>query len=197
MLAIKDTLVSLDLIERYFVCDLETCHGQCCIEGDAGAPLLESEKQKIEENLDKIMPLLTPGGREAILEEGVSYYDKDGDLVTTLIQGCNCAYSTFAEGGICLCALEKGYREGLLPQLKPSSCHLYPVRLSKIGNLTAVNLHRWKICQCAEKNGAKLGIRAYQFLKEPLIRKFGQEWYDELCLAASEWLKNRRNQTQK
>lgn len=188
MILIKDTIVSLDLIEKFFVCDLDTCLGQCCIEGDAGAPLLEEEKIEIEKNKEKILPFLTPGGKMAVVKDGVSYVDQEGDLVTQLIEGCNCAFSIFGEGGKCLCALEKGYREGKLPQLKPSSCHLYPVRLKKIGGLTALNLHKWKICKCAEKNGSRLGVRAYQFLKEPLIRKFGEEWYDELCATAKEWL---------
>lgn len=191
MFVIKDTLVSLDLIERFFVCDLEVCKGQCCIDGDAGAPLLQEEKNIIDIYIDKIKPLLSPAGKKVISEEGSSYYDQEGDLVTTLIEGCNCAFSIFNSEGVCLCALEKGCREGLLPDLKPSSCYLYPVRLSKMGNLTAVNLHRWKICSCAEKKGKKLNIRAYQFLKKPLIKKFGPEWYEELTMVAQEWLKQK------
>lgn len=187
MFVIKDTLVSLDLLERFFVCDLKVCKGQCCIDGDAGAPLLESEKRLLDENLADILPLLSPGGRKAIEEQGTAYLDEDGDLVTTLVEGANCAFTTFDENGVCLCALEKGYREGKLPDLKPSSCFLYPVRLQKVGDMTAVNLHRWKICGCAEKNGRKLGVKAYEFLKEPLVKQFGQDWYDELCLTAKEW----------
>ncbi|MCH5242812.1 MAG: DUF3109 family protein [Muribaculaceae bacterium] len=191
MFVIKDTLISLDLVERFFACDLNVCKGQCCIDGDAGAPLLEEERKEIDKNLDKILPLLTPGGKQAVEVGGSAYYDCDGDLVTSLIEGCNCAFTTFNSDGICLCALEKGYREGKLPDLKPSSCFLYPVRLNKVGNMTAVNLHRWKICKCAEKNGEKLGIRAYQFLKEPLIKKFGKDWYDELERVAQEWIKQK------
>ena len=190
MFVIKDTLVSLDLIERRFVCDLQGCKGQCCIDGDAGAPLLKEEKEEIDKNITKILPLLTPQGQKAIEKEGTAYLDQDGDLVTTLIEGRNCAFSIFSEEGICLCALEKGFREGILPDLKPSSCSLYPIRLQKIGNMTALNYHRWKICSCAEKNGRKLGIRVYEFLKDPLVKKFGKEWFDELHLTAKEWLKN-------
>lgn len=194
MFVIKDTLVSLDLIEKFFVCDLKVCKGICCIEGDAGAPISLKENQLINENIEKVLPLLTPGGRKAIEEYGTSYYDKDGDLVTTLIEGCNCAFTCYNSENICLCALEKGYREGSLPQLKPSSCHLYPVRLTKIGNMTALNLHKWKICHCAEKNGRKLGMRVYQFLKEPLIREFGEEWYGELVKIANEWIRQKESQ---
>lgn len=191
MFVIKDTLVSLDLIERYFVCNLEVCKGQCCIDGDAGAPILPSEQKDIDDNLHLIEEYLTPGGKKAIKEEGTAYIDDDGDLVTTLIEGKNCAYSCFSDDGICLCALEKGYREGALPFLKPSSCSLYPVRLTKVGNMTALNLHRWKICNCAEKKGVETGIRAYQFLKFPLIKKFGEDWYKELETVAEEWLKKK------
>lgn len=189
MLLIKDTLVSLDLIERFFVCDLDVCLGQCCIDGDAGAPLLPEEKMAIDENIDKILPLVNPAARKIIEEEGSSYVDEEGDLVTQIVGGRDCVFTTYAEGGKCLCALEKGYREGILPHLKPSSCHLYPVRLKPCGDLTAVNLHRWKICKSAEILGRKKGIRAYKFLKEPLIRKFGEDWYEELCTTAEEWLK--------
>ncbi|MDE5712242.1 MAG: DUF3109 family protein, partial [Muribaculaceae bacterium] len=122
-------------------------------------------------------------------EEGSSYIDEEGDLVTQIVEGRDCVFTTYAEGGKCLCALEKAYREGKLPQLKPSSCHLYPVRLKKLGDLTGVNLHRWKICKCAEINGRLKKVRAYEFLKEPLIRKFGGAWYEELCQTADEWLK--------
>lgn len=191
MFIIQDTLVSIDLIERYFVCDLGVCKGQCCIDGDAGAPLLPDEKILIDKYLDKIKPLLSPQGRNVIESEGSSYFDPDGDLVTTLIEGKNCAFSIYDDHGVCLCALEKGYREGIIPMLKPSSCYLYPVRLKQVGNLTGVNIHRWKICGCAEKNGRKLKIRAYKFLKEPLIRKFGAEWYEELDRVATEWLRQK------
>lgn len=189
MLVIKNTLVSLDLIERFFVCDLDSCLGQCCIDGDAGAPLLPEEERDIELHMDNILPLLNPAAQRIIKEEGASYIDPDGDLVTQIVEGRDCVYTTYDKGGKCLCALEKAYREDKLPQLKPSSCHLYPVRLKKIGDMTAVNLHRWKICKCAEILGRSKKIRAFEFLKEPLIRKFGDEWYEELTLTANEWLK--------
>ena len=189
MLLIKDTLVSLDLLDSFFVCDLDSCLGKCWIDGDAGAPLLEEERQAIEAHLDEILPLLNPGARRIIEESGSSYIDEEGDLVTQIVEGKDCVFTTYAEGGKCLCALEKAYREGKLPQLKPSSCHLYPVRLKKYGDMTAVNLHRWKICKCAEILGRTKKIRAYEFLKEPLIRKFGEDWYAELCSVAQEWIK--------
>ncbi|MDE5874877.1 MAG: DUF3109 family protein [Muribaculaceae bacterium] len=188
MLLIKDTLVSLDLIERFFVCDLDSCLGQCCIDGDAGAPLLPEEKEAIDAHLAEILPLLNPKAKHIVEEEGTSYIDEEGDLVTQIVEGKDCVFTTYEEGGKCLCALEKAYRQGKLPQLKPSSCHLYPVRLKQVGDLTAVNLHRWKICKCAEILGRKKKVRAYQFLKDSLIRKFGEEWYDELDRTATEWI---------
>ena len=193
MLLIKDTMVSLDLIERFFVCDLDSCLGQCCIDGDAGAPLLEEEREEIERHMDEILPLLNPSAQSIIKECGASYIDEEGDLVTQIVEGKDCVFTTYAEGGKCLCALEKAYREGKLPQLKPSSCHLYPVRLRKYGDMTAVNLHRWKIRKCAEILGRSRKVRAYEFLKEPLIRKFGEEWYAELEHTAKEWLCQQEN----
>lgn len=188
MLQIKDTLVSLDLVERFFVCDLDSCLGACCIEGDAGAPLSDEEYERLCELMPEIYPLCTPAAQRVLEEQGPAYYDEEGDLVTSIVDGRDCVFTTYAPGGKCLCALEKAHREGKIPFFKPSSCHLYPVRLKEYDGFTAVNLHRWKICRCAEKLGRRKGIRAYEFLKEPLIRRFGKEWYDELDLTAREWL---------
>lgn len=189
MLQIKDTLVSLDLIERYFCCDLDACLGACCIEGDSGAPVTEAECDAIRRVLPAVEPLMLPSGRDAVRRSGVSYIDVEGDLVTTIVDGRNCAFTCYAAGGKCLCALEQAYREGKTDFCKPQSCHLYPVRLKQYDGFLAVNYHRWKICKPAEVLGRKKGIRAYQFLREPLINRFGQEWYDELCLVAGEYLR--------
>lgn len=189
MLQIQHTLVSLDLIERWFVCDLDACLGACCIEGDAGAPLEIGEREKIEEVIPLIKDDLLPRAKQAIDEEGSAYTDPDGDLVTQIVDGRDCVFTCYAPGGKCLCALEKAFREGKIPDVKPISCRLYPVRLKEYDGFTAVNLHKWKICRPAEALGRKLGIRAYQFLKGPLIAKFGKEWYDELELTANEYLK--------
>lgn len=191
MLQIQDTLVSLDLIERFFACDLTKCLGQCCIDGDAGAPLLKEEDERIRQYLPQIFPLLTPAGRRVVEEEGTSYIDSEGDLVTQIVEGRDCVFTTYGPGGVCLCALEKASREGVLPPLKPISCHLYPVRLGHCGDLTAVNCHKWKVCRPAEASGRAKGIRAWQFLKEPLVRRFGEEWYAELDLTAREYLRQK------
>lgn len=189
MLQIDDTLVSLDLIERYFCCDLDSCHGECCIEGDAGAPITAEEYEKLQELTPAVWDDLTPAAQRVLEEQGPAYYDEDGDLVTSIVDGRDCVFTTYAPGGVCLCALEKAFREGRTTGFcKPQSCHLYPVRLKEYDGFTAVNLHRWKICKCAEVLGRRKGIRAYQFLKQPLTARFGEEWYAKLCEAAGAWL---------
>ena len=190
MLQIGDTLVSLDLAERFFCCDLDACHGECCIEGDAGAPITENEKKELERLLPEINDELLPQAQEVIRRQGVSYVDEEGDMVTSIIDGRNCVFTCFAPGGMCQCAIEKAYRDGRVAMRKPISCYLYPLRITEYPSFTAVNYHRWKICRPAEALGRKLGLRLYQFLKEPLIQRFGKEWYDELCLTAKEWLKS-------
>lgn len=189
MLQIQDTLVSLDLLERYFCCDLDSCRGECCIEGDAGAPITEAERDRLEEILPEVLPDLSPAARRVIEEQGVSYIDEEGDLVTSIVDGGNCVFTTYGPGGVCLCAVEKACREGRIDFLKPVSCHLYPVRITEYDTFTAVNLHRWKICKCAEVLGRKQGLRAYQFLKGPLTARFGADWYRELELTATEYLR--------
>ena len=188
MLQIKDTLVSLDLAERFFCCDLDQCLGQCCIDGDAGAPITKAEQKILEEITPSLMPDLLPAARKEIEDNGVAYIDEEGDLVTSIIDGRNCVYTCYAEGGKCLCAIDRAYREGRCSWRKPLSCYLYPLRLTEYPTFTAVNYHRWKICRSAETNGRKLGIRLYQFMREPLIERFGQEWYDELVEACEAYL---------
>lgn len=188
MLQIKDTLVSLDLVERYFCCDLEQCKGECCIEGDAGAPVTDDEARHLARVLPEIQDDMSPAARREVAENGVSYIDSEGDRVTTIVGGRDCAFTCYAPGGICLCAIEKAYREGRIDWRKPMSCSLYPVRITEYPTFTAVNFHRWKICRSAETNGRRLGIRAYQFLKGPLTERFGTEWYDELVTACEAYL---------
>lgn len=184
----KDTIVSLDLIERFFHCNLDDCLGECCIEGDAGAPLLKEEEERLQQLLPEILPFLSDKAAKIATEEGVAYIDSEGDLVTNLVDGANCIFTTFAPDGKCLCALEKARREGHEDFFKPISCSLYPVRVKEYDTFTAVNYHRWKICKGAEVMGRAKKIRAFEFLREPLERRFGKEWYDELALTAREYL---------
>lgn len=189
MLQIQHTLVSLDLIEKYFVCDLDVCLGACCIEGDAGAPLAPGEAERIASVVKEVSDEMLPQAKEIVKEEGVSYIDEEGDEVTSIVGGKDCVFTCYAPGGKCLCALEKAYREGKIPDVKPISCRLYPVRLKEYDGFTAVNFHKWKICKPAEALGKKLGVRAYEFLKGPLTARFGKDWYAELELTAKEYLR--------
>lgn len=188
MLQIKDALVSLDLAEECFVCDLHKCLGECCIEGDAGAPITEKELQKLKEALPIVWNDLLPAARERIEAEGIGYVDEEGDLVTQIVDGRNCVFTTYGPDGMCLCAIEKAFREGRTDFRKPMSCYLYPLRLTEYPTFTAVNYHRWKICKCACALGRKEGVRLYQFMREPLIARFGKEWYDELAEACKAYL---------
>lgn len=188
MLQIQNTIVTLDLAEEFFCCDLDKCLGACCIEGDAGAPVTIDEVAKIEEALPVVEPEMLPRAVEEVRQNGVAYVDQEGDLVTTILDGRNCAFTCYAPGGICLCALEKAFREGKTSFKKPASCSLYPLRLTTYPTFTAVNYHRWKICRDAVANGRKKGIRLYQFLRGPLTERFGQEWYDELAQACELYL---------
>lgn len=188
MLQIGNALVSLDLAEEYFCCDLDACLGECCIEGDAGAPLTTDEVGKLEEVLPVVEEDLLPEARREIQENGVAYIDEEGDLVSTIVDGRNCAFTCYAPGGMCLCAIDKAYREGRTNWRKPMSCYLYPLRLTEYPTFTAVNYHRWKICKPAIANGRRLGVRLYQFMKEPLTERFGKAWYDELCEACEAYL---------
>lgn len=188
MLQIQDKLVTLDLAERHFMCDLDKCLGQCCVEGDAGAPITERELELIKKHLPKVRDMLTPRALERIDEAGVAYIDEEGDLVTQIVDGRDCVFTTYAEGGKCLCAFDKAYREGLIDWRKPASCHLYPLRIKEYTGFTAVNYHRWKICRCAEALGRAKGVRLYRFMEGPLTEQYGKEWYDELKMACEAYL---------
>ena len=192
MIQIDDTLVSLDVIERFFLCDLAHCKGECCVEGDSGAPLEMSEIAELEKVLPEVWNDLSPKAQAIIKKQGVAYKDEDGDMVTSIVDGKDCVFTCYDSDGTCKCAIEKAYREGRSDFYKPISCHLYPVRLNRYPDFTAVNYHKWSICKCAEVLGKKQNVRAYQFLKEPLVRRFGQEWYDELCTVANEYLTQKR-----
>lgn len=188
MLDIQNVLVSLDIAERFFCCDLDNCHGECCIEGDAGAPITKEEYERLKRLTAQVWDNLLPQAQTEINRSGVGYIDEEGDLVTSIVDGKNCVFTCYGPDGMCQCALEKAYREGKTDFRKPISCYLYPVRITEYPKFTAVNYHRWKICRPAEKLGRKLGIRLYQFLKEPLTARFGKEWYDELCEACEAYL---------
>jgi hypothetical protein len=184
MIQIKDTLISEDIFETCFVCDLGKCKGMCCVEGDAGAPLTHEEYETIKDVLPKIWDDLSLKARELIEKQGIAYIDDDGELVTSIIKGRECVFTYFDADGVCRCAIDNAFREGKISVQKPISCHLYPIRLRKYDDFTALNYDRWSVCRPALRLGKKTGIKLYQFLKEPLIRKFGEEWYQEVCQIA-------------
>ena len=180
MIQIDDKIVSQDLFEVLFVCDYDTCKGECCVEGDSGAPLEPGEAEELRRCLPEVRHLLSPAALEVIEEQGVSYFDEDGDEVPSIVRGRDCVFTTYDEQGRCACALEKVYNEGKTTFIKPISCQLYPVRLTKYPSFTAVNYHKWSICKCALKLGRKLQVPVYQFLRAPLVRAFGEEFYTQL-----------------
>ena len=191
MIQIDDVVVSLDVLREKFLCDLDACKGECCIEGDAGAPVELEEVEKLEEVLPVIWEELSPEAREVIDRQGVVYTDSEGDLVTSIVGGKDCVFTCYDADGTCKCAIEKAYREGKTDFYKPVSCHLYPIRVTQYRDFKAVNYHRWSVCKAAEILGKKEQLPVYKFLKEPLIRKFGQAWYKALEECAEEWKKQR------
>jgi hypothetical protein len=186
MIQIDDVVVSLDVLREKFVCDLDACKGECCIEGDAGAPVELDEVAKLEGVLPEVWNDLSPEAQEIINRQGVVYTDCDGDLVTSIVNGKDCVFTCYDERGYCYCAIEKAYREGRVDFYKPVSCHLYPIRVGNYGPYKAVNYHRWNVCKAAALLGKKADVPVYKFLREPLIRKFGAEWYKELESAVDE-----------
>ena len=183
MFIIQNTLVSLDVLEKEFCCDLDTCCGCCCIDGDAGAPVTEEECAQLEQLLPELLPQMTPEARKVLEEQGLSYLDPSGERVLSIVNDKDCIFARTDHRGWTYCLIEK------LGHPKPISCHLYPIRLTKVGERVGVEYHRWDICHCARVLGKKNHVRLYEFLREPLIRRFGQEWYEELELTAQEWRK--------
>ncbi len=180
MIAIENTLVSEDILEKKFVCDLLSCKGACCVEGASGAPLEQDEIKILEEIFEEVKPYMDKDGIKAIEKQGFYVIDEDGDFTTPLIKGAQCAFVYFDEKKIAKCAIEKANKEGKVSFQKPISCHLYPIRITKTKTYEALNYHKWKLCAPACKNGDALGVRVYEFLKAPLIRKYGEQWYEKI-----------------
>ena len=189
MFLIQNTLVSLDVIEKEFCCDLDTCRGCCCIEGDAGAPVSDEEVAEIEQIMPLLLSEMTKEARAVVEKQGISYLDPSGERVTSIVNDKDCIFARTDHNGGCYCLIEKAYNAGKIGFRKPISCHLYPIRLTRVGNYIGVEYHRWDICHCARQLGKKKHIPLYQFLREPLVRRFGEAWYAELELTASEWKK--------
>lgn len=190
-------LVSSEILTEYFCCDLAQCKGQCCVEGDAGAPVTLDEVMEIENVLDEAWGDLSASAQAVIDKQGVAYTDQEGDLVTSIVNGKDCVFTCYGdiedsdEGGMirncCLCALEKAYRNGKTGFCKPISCALYPIRVKEFSNgLVGLNYNKWDICRCAREKGSLLRLPVYRFLKNPLTQRFGEDWYQELETLAKE-----------
>jgi hypothetical protein len=170
----------MDLLEESFICDLPVCKGICCVEGESGAPVEDEEVALLEEALPAVWDYLSPQAQEVIKKQGVVYLDEDGEFVTSIVEGEDCVFTCYDENGYCQCAIEKACREGKTNFYKPISCHLYPVRVANYRGFRAVNYHCRQVCRAAVQLGEKNGVKVFRFLKEPLIRKFGEEWYRHL-----------------
>lgn len=185
MLQIEDTIVSLALVEKKFVCDLEACKGSCCRYGDTGAPLTEEEAGILDRIWPELWPFLRPESIRALEEQGTSMRDFEGELVTPLVNNEECAYAVVEEG-IYRCAIEIAFNRGAVDFRKPLSCHLFPVRVKRYSTFRAVNYEEWTLCKPAIAEGSRTDTRLFTFLREPLVRAFGQEWYNMLTFAAEE-----------
>jgi Fe-S-cluster containining protein len=175
MLAIDNTFISDDILNQHFACDISCCKGACCIEGDAGAPLEEEEIAILEDYLDEIIPFMSEKGIEVIAKMGVFDYDVDGVLVTPLVNDSECAFVYF-ENNVAKCAIEKAFDAKKIDFQKPISCHLYPIRVEKGAFCFFLKYHQWEICKEARKHGKDMGISLLDHLKEPLTRKYGEDW---------------------
>ena len=186
ILEVGGILISSDILTECFCCDYEKCRGMCCIEGDAGAPVTLDEIAGIEDALDTVWSDLSAQAQAVIDQQGVAYTDQEGDLVTSIVGGKDCVFTCYY-GDNCLCALEKAFRKGKTQFCKPISCALYPIRAKQFADGTiALNYNRWMICEDAVKKGQALNLPVYRFLKEPLVRRFGADWYQELCDVADD-----------
>lgn len=186
MIQIGNAIVSFDLFDKHFLCNLISCKGACCVEGDSGAPLSKEESKKIEKNYPKFEKYLDPKYRKIIAEKGFAIIDSDGDLVTPLYNNRECVYTYKDKNGCTKCAIEKAFIEGESDFQKPLSCHLFPIRIQEYKDFDAVNYQQLDICKSGRECGVKEKLPLYQFLKEPLIRKYGEDWYKELEIAADE-----------
>jgi len=190
MIQIGEKIISRELFEKHFICHLEKCEGNCCVFGDSGAPLEKEEAESLANELDKILPFMRAEGSRAVKEQGAWVIDGDGDQVTPLVRREECAYAVF-DGSIARCAIEQSYDEGAISFRKPISCHLYPIRVGKLKQGIALNYHQWSICEPARILGKREGVPVFRFLKDPIIRVYGEEFYRELEIVYTELIKSK------
>ena len=192
MIEIGNTLVSLDVFEKKFVCDLNACKGACCIKGDAGAPVEKEEEEEMKKVLSEVLPYMRTEGEQAVKEQGIAVRDEEGELTTPLVDGGECAYVTFDETGTAKCAFELAFQDGKIDFPKPVSCHLYPIRIRKYNRFEALNYDRWDICDPACALGEKLAVPVFRFVKNALVRKYGEDWFAQ-AEAAEALLREEKN----
>ncbi len=192
MFQIDNTLVTEDLFEKEFVCNLNACKGICCVEGDSGAPLLEEEKEILDRIYETVKPYLSEEGIKAIEEQGKYIIDFQGELTTPLINNKECAYVVQDKNGMYHCGIEQAYNDKKIDWQKPISCHLYPVRVKDYSGFQAVNYDKWDICSSACELGKQMQVPLYKFLKEPLVRKFGEEWYKDIEAVATQYYQEKK-----
>ena len=186
MIEVGKSIISRDIFKKEFVCNLSACKGECCIAGDAGAPLTNEEKAILESIYDEVKPYMRAEGIEAVTLQGTSVFDKkDNEYETALVNGSECAFVVYGEDGSALCSIEKAYNDGKVDWPKPLSCHLYPIRIKQYRDFDALNYDQWDICADACTLGQELSVPVYRFLKDPLIRKYGEEWYSDLVEVAA------------
>lgn len=186
MILIENTCISDDIADQFFVCNIDKCKGACCVEGDSGAPLDEEELPILEAIYEHVKPYLTEAGIKVIEEEGVYTKDWEGDYVTPVIDGRECVYAFYDSEKVLKCGIEAAHADGKIDYKKPISCHLYPIRITKYEEFHAINYDRWDICSPACSLGQELGVPVYKFLKEPLVRAYGPEWYAQLVKEVEE-----------
>ena len=187
LIQIKDKIVSTQLFERKFVCDLNACKGACCVEGDAGAPLTFEEIDLLEDNLEHILPFMRPEGIAEVEKSGVFYMDVENEPVTTLVNEKECAFVYFDEAGISKCAVETAFNAGKINFQKPLSCHLYPIRIKEVDAVETLTYAIWPICAPACSCGESLDVPVFRFLKAPIIRAFGEDFFEELTVVEKAW----------
>lgn len=186
LIEIEDKIVSTQIFERKFVCDLNACKGACCIEGDAGAPLTVEEVSILEDDLEAIKPYMRKEGIDVVDEQGVFYMDQDNEPVTSLVNDAECAFVYFDDAGITKCSIEQAHKDGKTDFKKPISCHLYPIRVKQFNDFNALNYDTWSICSDACTLGEKLSVPVFKFLKEPIVRAFGAPFYEQLEVVEKE-----------
>ncbi len=195
LIEVGGVVLTTEIFTECFCCDLNACKGICCVEGDSGAPLTMDEVGELENVLDDVWHDLSAKAQSLLDTQGVAYTDCEGDLVTSIVNGKDCVFTCYGENGCCFCATDKAFREGRTAWPKPISCALYPIREKKIGKtLVGLQYHRWDVCRPAVEKGRELNLPIYRFLKEPLIRRFGEAWYEELCEVADQLAKEYGNE---